>query len=106
MLALAPPYPQTTVEIRGIYRCPPENERRGGTPGSRHQFGEGAGEPFGAIDVRFGDNETQHIREHASEWPEFWRAMTGLETGTGLIVYPTGTVHLDVRKQPDFVDVQ
>lgn len=95
----------TTWTVTSVYRCPQENEPRGGEPRSRHLYGAGPGLPFGAIDIALPSSSMARLRSVALQIPGYIRRATGWPYGVGLIVYEN-SIHLDLRERPDFVQIQ
>jgi len=90
--------------VTNVYRCPEYNRGRG-VPGSRHQLGEGHGEPFAALDSDPPSWDRGAWRRVAYELPDVIRRYTGWPHGVGVIVYPSGRLHLDLRVHT-WVDVR
>ena len=99
--------------VTSLYRPEPCNTDRGGAPGSKHRFGEEAneyslvdGDDYAAIDIDIPDSVVAEVRENARDMPDILRELTGWLGGIGFIVYPSGRVHIDIRRYPDWVDVR
>lgn len=85
-------------EITSMYRCDGDPD---GARQSRHYYMDGVGKPFGAVDWVPPSRTVDWLRDHHADVPDIIRAYTGWTEGVGLLVYPSGKVHLDLRRRSE-----
>lgn len=97
-----------TWTVTSMLRRQACNDRRGGVPQSLHRESDAMTREGAALDADpIRDSDAETVRSRADEIPGILRSATGWHTGVGVIVYPSGRIHLDVRpRENDFVDVR
>lgn len=93
--------------VTSAFRCKSCNERRSGTPKSRHLAMTAGGVPYVAVDIQWPEGKAEVLFRNLQVLPDWLRQATGMNVKIGVIGYKgRRRIHLDYRANGDYVDDQ